>query len=318
MQPDYRLGCNTVNGCPPGVPADRPAQADKQYIIDYSHDETAYFLWDDGSIQAFHFAQDYLRAVCELVNAMTPTGIDCRELASFRGSTQYAIPSQHALDGMKALQASAYVNDTMFGTSVRGTWTLDIRRTLTQLNGRAGDACYEFGTANPSASALPEVCYPAGCLDPCFDNFGNRRASNDPDAPAYCSCYDANGLLADSTSDHCIGQPSELTFVKAALPPSSACSALDSYPTRIEAVCTPFATADGRLLPHGNLQCCTESGFLKAELSSSQLATCATMGFDSDTACRTPDVCYEICGPRCKAFKDALVGFEYVIHWRAD
>lgn len=90
-------------------------------------------------------------------------------------------------------------------------------------------------------------------------------------------------------------------------------SALDLRP----APHRPYVSPQRNLLPGGDPACCTSSGHLKAGLSLAQAQTCSASGFTSDDACTVPEPCLEICGPRCKAFKAALRGFSYNIHWRA-
>jgi hypothetical protein len=82
----------------------------------------------------------------------------------------------------------------------------------------------------------------------------------------------------------------------------------------MEGQCRRFVSS-GRLFPSGPLDCCNPDGRRKGNLSASAAASCAARGFDTDNSCVAPDSCLEICGPRCKAFKRALIGVEYRIDW---
>jgi hypothetical protein len=254
MASGYRLGCPTSSNCPiptKGAP-DLPMGNGLQYEVKYGHGEVAEFLWDDGSIQQLRFSSDYTTSVCELINAMASGGHDCRGLARFTGASIYQRPSQKTLDGIRALDQASYQDDRMFGTSVRGIWTIDVRNILTSLNGRASDQCYEFAPGNSAYQPLSADCTP------------DEQSSK-----------------------------------------------------ALEQICAPYATSDGRLRSHGDPSCCTSHGVLRSNLTAAQRSACTASGFANDRACSTPDLCYQICGPKCRAFKQAIAGFDYVIHWRA-
>lgn len=85
--------------------------------------------------------------------------------------------------------------------------------------------------------------------------------------------------------------------------PPEACEALDE-------ICAPYFDRS-RLPIHPNPSCCTASGALRLD------STDARCDGITASACQVPDICEAICGPSCKAFKKALQGMEYRVHWRA-
>lgn len=83
--------------------------------------------------------------------------------------------------------------------------------------------------------------------------------------------------------------------------------------TPAENLCARYITG-GALESYGTQgNCCTQAGGLNPTRNAT---ACAVLGYASEDACRTPDVCWEICGPRCRGFKDALRGFEFLAYWR--
>lgn len=315
MAPGYRLGCTTPTGCPAASPADAPVLTGAQYVVDYQHGEQAEFLWTDGSYRTFLFTQAYPRLACEIVRAYTPNStVDCRDLLFFGGTSDYV----SALSEPLASYSRNDLDPALYGTSVRGQWSLDIGRTLAQLNGPAGDDCFLPDASNAARLNLVETCLPSTCASPCFTADGSRKAANDPSAPSYCSCYAASlalrpaGQLANRPE--CSGLPPTLTRVAYDAP--ALCGG-GTGQSSLETLCKPYVSSQRTLLPSGDPACCTSSGHLKTGLSASQGQACNAKGFTSDDACTVPEPCLEICGPRCKAFKAALRGFSYNIHWRA-
>ena len=302
----YRLGCDSLTPCPAAKPADLPFR--NRYEYAFSHDPAATFKWSDGSLQPFFFSPAYPMAACEWIQArLAPAAQrDCRELTAFNGTGQHESVIANQLASSYDIDRRNYTDDPdIFGTSIRGQWTVDIRQTLADLN--TGDGCYQFA----SNTLLPSTCYPARCLSPCFNDAGSRRTPQQG-APLFCGCYDAAGNLTDTTSQGCSASlPPRLTFVQTA-----ACPADSAGRSQYDRVCFSYLSS-GQLQRHGNDQCCTESGLLKPGLTDAQRRSCQARGLGSDMACKTPDLCYEICGPRCKAFKNAFVGLEYRIYWRA-
>jgi hypothetical protein len=221
---------------------------------------------------------------------------DCNGLTSFAGAGAHESVIANGMASSHDIDAASYTDDPdIFGTSMRGLWTVDIRQTLATLG--TDDGCFAF-----DAGPLPQRCYPSRYLSPCFDTYGNRLQGN---APQFCGCYDAAGNLFDTTSPGCSPTlPSQLTFLNAANAPD------------YRGICSRYLDS-GQLQRHGDEACCTQTGLQTPDLSAAALQTCDARGLGNDTACRTPDVCYEICGPRCKAFKNAFAGFEYAIYWRA-
>jgi hypothetical protein len=161
-------------------------------------------------------------------------------------------------------------------------------------------------------------------LSPCFDAAGARLDPNDPQTPRFCSCYvQATGALRPAAEiqgrDECADRPATLTWVRNDVTLPEACQPSPTgAPTNMEARCARFKTTSGQLYANGSPTCCTSDGRLRGDLSATQTQSCAVSGFDGDASCKAPDVCLEICGPRCKRFKEALRGFEFRIDWRAE
>lgn len=310
MAPGYRLGCTSAS-CPAPVSgaADQPNDPGLRFRVRYKHGDVASFLWDDLSVRDFYFPEIYPRQACELAKALSGSSVDCRRASDFGGLADYSAPSANVLSDPPALTTSAYSSSDLFGTSVRGEWELDLGETLAQLNSL--DACYNF--ASPAAS-LPQSCWPEECLSPCFTDHGVRRS--DPAAPAYCACYDASNQRLPSAD--CANLPATLVWARDQGTVPEACLPATNEPTRMEALCKRFVTSSGAFYPSGSPTCCTADGRLRGDLSAATITSCAASGFDSDASCVAPTECREICGPRCKAFKRSLIGFEYRIDWRAE
>jgi len=159
---------------------------------------------------------------------------------------------------------------------------VNIRDTIVPLS--TDDGCYAFDETHP----LSETCYPQECLSPCFDAAGNRLPPG-PNVPQMCSCYDDQGALVATPGLCSNGFPQKLTFVLPTDHLPNACKRDDTGKTSYEQICAPYIDpANGQLKP------------------------------DDGKGSRTPDMCYEICGPLCKALKNAVNGLQYQIHWRAD
>lgn len=318
MASGYRLGCSGAScASPTAGPADAPVDPGFAYRLRYRHSDAASFLWDDLTLRSFLFPESYPRQACEAARSLSGQDVDCRRVLDFGGSTEYAAPSQHTLAAPRPRTALAYATPDLYGTSVRGDWILDLTTTLADLNGIGGDACYGFDATHP----LPLSCYPESCRSSCFDDLGVRRPAIDPDAPAHCSCYGANNALLPAASlagrAECSGLSPTLSVLREASELPAACRpyvGTVAAPTQMEGQCRRFVTA-GRLFPSGPLDCCNPDGRMKGNLNASVAASCVARGFDSDSACLAPDACLEICGPRCKAFKRALIGVEYRIDW---
>lgn len=309
--PPYRLGCDGLTPCPTTNPPDLPFS--RRYDYAYAHDPAATFEVNDGALRVFYFSPAYPTIACEAVQArLAPAARrwDCRSLATFSGAGAHESVIANQLASSYDINRQNYSdNPDIFGTSVRGPWSVDIRQTLVSLG--VDDGCYAF-----DSGPLPTRCYPSQCLSPCFDAAGNRRSPTS-DAPAFCGCYDTNGNLADTTTPGChVALPPQLSFVLSGDALPAKCQTDTANMNDYRRTCMPYLDS-GQLQPHGDEQCCTESGLLKPNLTQSERQSCRSRGLGSDATCRTPDICYEICGPRCKAFKEAFSGFEYRIYWRA-
>lgn len=260
LDPRYRLGCPTVDGCA-STPASQPALVGARFVVDYRHEDRATFRWDDGSLRSLWFSSAYPRMACEIIQAYAPgSTVDCRELSFFGGRTEYTAPNTPL-----PTRGRGDVDPSLYGTSVRGRWSLDLAPTLIQLAGPSGDACYTVDPTHAGRLALTPACLPASC---------------DSADPADAS--DACG--PDST---------------------------------LEVLCRPYVSSRQDLMLTGDPACCTARGHRRDDLSPAADAACTIGGWTSDDACTVPEPCLEICGPRCQAFKQALRGVSYGIHWRA-
>lgn len=316
MRPGYRLGCAGASCTGTDVPLNG-----MRFRIAYRHDDVATFRWDDGSLRDFLFPEDYPFRACELVRGLAGGPVDCRQIMDFNGTSDHGAPSTHKLREPPPWTESGYSGrETLFGTSVRGTWHLDIGDTLAQLNGGAGDACYDFHSGNPQRRPFPSACLPAECLSPCFDDAGARLPSSAPGVPAFCGCYDAGNVLSQAMSSQpeCQGRPSALTFVRNDSDLPSYCEPTPSGSLPQEDACRRFVTPSGGFFPNGDQLCCNADGRFRGNLSAATAATCRARGFVNDESCSAPDICREICGPRCKEFKRSLLGVQFRIYWRSD
>ena len=100
-------------------------------------------------------------------------------------------------------------------------------------------------------------------------------------------------------------------------PLPATCVAVGVDPAPVQALCTRFVTPGGVFRPYGDVGCCTAAGRLRGNLSAAQKQSCNTAGFTGDAACVAPDDCLSICGPRCQAFKQSLLGLKWAIRWYA-
>jgi hypothetical protein len=205
MAPGYRLGCTDAATCPPGQPVDA-GLGSKSFKIRLRHDELASFLWDDGRPRSLLFPVSYPRQACEIASAFSGAGADCSAAIDFSGQSEYSSALQYEHDGpfdlSQAFTRPGNPNAGLFGTSVRGNWTVDLSSTLVQLNGESGDACYRFHPANPVFRPLPSSCLPNGAQPAqveavCtrfVDSSGRFRPYGDP------ACCTANGRLHGNLS----------------------------------------------------------------------------------------------------------------------
>ena len=186
---DVALSLDPAYEHPDGVPL----------VVDYAHGERATFDVGEDALADYHFAAGYARQTCEVVQAALgaePLDVDCARLGHFDGvvSTPTADVGRRALIDANQLQISQYESSRLFGTSPRGRWTLDLRRTLRTLN--AGDGCYL------RRGGVDVACLPSVCDDP------------EIDAPAMCEVIE----------DDCDGDDLEVSACDAVCGPS--CQAL--------------------------------------------------------------------------------------------
>lgn len=307
VAPGYRLGCRADLACPAGpLSAPDSSVVGVPYMYAYAHDSRASFLWDDGSVTSLFFSPSWTAQACEVAKTWLPANdpyrtIDCRELPHFQGYGDYET-SATRFPSSQVVQSGDFVKSSILGTSVRGGWTVDIRDTITALG--ALDGCYD-------ATGIPADCLPSRCLNPCFDAAGARLPTGV--GPERCDCYDSTGQIAVPTGASCQGLPATLTHTLPDAEAPEECRVDAMGRTGYDFACAPY-TVGGNLQPTGSGLCCTPGGHVLDAASSNP--TCQTLGLTSDEACVTPDACYEICGPRCKALKDNLNGFEYRIYSR--
>lgn len=89
--------------------------------------------------------------------------------------------------------------------------------------------------------------------------------------------------------------------------------------TEVERVCSQYII-NGALESYGvrgtnnsPISCCTQDGNLAPDRDK---LMCDSVGFSTEATCTTPDICWEICGPRCKTFKEAIIGIDFNVFWR--
>lgn len=283
MRDGYRLGCKTAHGCPPdlspGVAVDKPV-GEFLYDVKLSHGPLATFKWDDdGDHRTFEFANRNATDLCALAQRYTPQSrLNCENVVHFQTGDSYRTPSTYVIDNLGKITPNKNNDPRVFGTSIRGTWQIDLRQTIVELSS-AGDDCYS------DLSGADDRCLPDECSN------------------TSVTMLDENDLPSDVT-----------------IPMPSYCELDDNGVTQLFSVCDQYVDYNAQqpiMKHHGDLECCSSAGRLRNDLTAQQRTDCSGWGWTSDS-CKTPDDCYRICGPKCRAFKEALEGFEVAISWMSE
>ena len=314
MDPSYRLGC-LGSSC--------TANGGYEFRAYLGHEAAGTFFTPSANgLQTRYvgFPEGNTRRACEIANQFDnePTPRDCGQVINF---SRYKTASQ--ADDWAPQNFG--IRSKTFGTSVRGQWRVDIGPTLNQLNGNTpnADQCYADKAVNGTLSTVPTRCLPESCLSACFDDVGVRLTAN---APEYCECYDTNNqklaTIPATLADICANRPAVLQWNEGAANGLEECSGNtvgygeNGSKTLYETSCDRFVEAtSGSFLPNGDSFCCSPDGRFKLNLSETDQGICEARGYLGNESCRAPDVCREVCGPRCKQFKRAIRGFEIDIDW---
>ena len=157
-----------------------------RHTFDVSQQEQRSFYFDA------HQPQRTCQAVADLLD---DDNLDCESLDAFVDRVEYndVNAGRHVMRAAPARFSDA-MHSPMFGASVRGKWSIDIRPMLQDLNER--DMCYWRSGSGVRTSCLPAICTDdelsdesrpmCDRLDDCADHF-LRNGTLADDAPSHCA-----------------------------------------------------------------------------------------------------------------------------------
>jgi hypothetical protein len=117
--------------------------------VSLSHGPEASFLMDTGgNLASFHFTPDAPRSACGVIAALAGTDLGCDGIAFFEARTESPFAEMvSTYASLNSITTTDFEGASMFGTSLRGIWTIDLRGLLSQLALHGPEAVSSFWNA---------------------------------------------------------------------------------------------------------------------------------------------------------------------------
>jgi hypothetical protein len=125
--------------------------------ITLSHRADAEFVMDDnGMTRTFSLRSEPMRTACVAIGNIMGSDPGCQSITFFeRRVTAPFTEISTTYQDLSSVTVTSFQNASMFGTSLHGTWTIDLRDVVNQLNTfQAGNPTYNGCTASAPCTAV--------------------------------------------------------------------------------------------------------------------------------------------------------------------